>query len=105
MIVGLRAVSERWLITVRILRQKRSRTRKEERERRRDHTADGVNVNRMLASIAAFSGEESVSVESCFNSEASLCRSGGGPSGCLMNLSCGGGALSSRQQIAKGSNR
>lgn len=55
------------------MRQKRSRTKEE--ERRRDRAADGIDANRMLASIAAFRGEESVSVESCFNTKASV---GGG---------------------------
>lgn len=106
-VVRLRAVSERWLITVRILSETETEPYEErgKTERRQDHAADGINANRMLASIAAFSGEESVSVESCFNTEASLCRSGGGTQWLFNELKLWGGVPSSRQQIAKGSNR
>lgn len=63
------------------VRDRNGVVRRKRNERRRDHAADGIDTNRMLASIAAFSGEELVSVESCFNTEASPCRCVGGGGG------------------------
>lgn len=91
MIVRLKAVSERWLVTVRTPSETETEPYEERgKTGRRDDAADATDTNGLLASIAAFSGEELVTVESCFKTEASFCRWGGG---CLMNLSCGGGVL------------